>query len=62
MLDLDAINQASRYSLDALRALSASQIDGLCFSNFPEKHGGYDALDALFPKAEKYGKLDPPAS
>ena len=62
--------QASSYSLGALRVLGMNHLNQLCASNFsyvsefPKKHGGYDALDTLFPipKDVYYGKLNPPTS
>ena len=36
-------------------------IGRLSFVGYPERHG-INALDLLFPKNQRYGKLDPPAS
>jgi hypothetical protein len=44
----------------ALQALSPYQIDWLSFVGCLESHG-INALDLLFPKNPKYGKLVPPA-
>ena len=47
MLPLDAVGRSNSYSLDALRALPAAILDGLCFDNFPERHG-FAALNVWY--------------
>ena len=63
MLPLDAIGKADTisYSLNAICALPAAILDGLCFDNFPERHG-FAALNVLIPKSDRYGKLNPPVA
>ena len=45
--------------LDALRSMTAEQLDLLNFVGFPQRHG-YDAFNELFPFNPKYGKENPP--
>ena len=61
ILDLDGIAQAVNYPPASLDSLSPDQLDRLSFVGYPELHG-YDHIDRLFPKNERYGKLDPPLS
>ena len=61
MLDLDVVGDAISYTLDILRALTADNLDNLCLSDFPTRHG-YTALDALYPKNGRFGQRDSPAS
>ena len=61
ILDLDGIAQAVKYPPESLDSLSPDQLDRLSFVGYPELHG-YDHIDRLFPKNERYGKLDPPLS
>ena len=61
ILDLDGIAQAVNYPPESLDSLSPNQLDRLSFVGYPELHG-YDHIDRLFPKNERYGKLDPPLS
>ena len=61
MLDLDDINKAVNYPPASLDSLSSNQLDRLSFVGYPDCHG-YDHIDLLFPKKDKFGKLDPPAS
>ncbi len=58
MLDLDAIGMAKSYPLHVLSSLTPGRLDTFDFTGFPESHG-IDALNLLFPKNAKYGKLDP---
>ena len=44
--------------LDALRSMTAEQLDLLNFVGFPQRHG-YDAFNELFPFNLKYGKENP---
>ena len=61
MLDLDDIDKAVNYPPASLDSLSPDQLDRLSFVGYPDCHG-YDHIDLLFPKNERYGKLDPPLS
>ena len=59
MLDLEDIDKAVNYPPESLDSLSSDRLDRLSFFGYPELHG-YDHIDLLFPKNERYGKLDPP--
>ena len=61
MLDLDGIAQAVNYPPESLDSLSPDRLDRLSFVGYPDRHG-YDHIDRLFPKNERFGKLDPPPS
>ena len=52
--------KASSYSrIGDLLNKDERSLDSLDFTDFAQKHGE-DALDKLYPKNEKYGKLYPP--
>ena len=61
MLDLDPNGNfyAVDLPLDALRSMTAEQLDLLNFVGFPQRHG-CDAFNELFPFNPKYGKENPP--
>jgi hypothetical protein len=61
ILDLDGIAKAVSYPPVSLDSLSPRQLDHLSFVGYPELHG-YDHIDRLFPKNERFWKLDPPLS